>query len=262
MTRSLAITLGLLSSLVLLAGCPGEMPRSDTGTIDTGTVGVDGGDGGMITTDTPVVTDTPGGRVCGIGTPGCDVITQGCEDVSGVAQGCYFVADETMANTICAESGALGEGAACTGGVNACAEGLACFDGFCRDYCCMGNAGDCMLGYLCRQFGGPSGVTPIGICVPPDDCTVIPNGGCDAGESCEPSADGTLSCVTAGPNAAGEECGETAGGCTAGNVCVGPMGGPFTCVELCLISEPVCPRTGTTCMATGGIGGGYGTCLM
>lgn len=263
MTRSTATSLrlpfGLLCILAPLAGCPEPTVPRDTG-VDAPSVPPDTAnlDIGMV--DVPMtMPDTPGGRVCGLGTPGCDVISQNCEDSGGTPQGCYFVSDETMSNTICAESGMLGEGVACTGGVNTCAEGLACYDGFCRDYCCMGAASDCALGYLCRTFGSASGPTPVGICVPPDDCTVIPQSGCDADEACQPSDDGTLTCVLAGPNALGENCGPEDGDCTAGNVCVGPTGGPFTCVALCLMADPSC-RTGTTCMATGGIGGGYGTC--
>lgn len=263
MNRSHSLLGSFVLSASVLAGCPQPVVMIDDAGRDGGGTGLDTGptDGGT-GTDVPVLDVPTGGRTCSVGAGGCDVIEQGCPPDGTTAQGCYLSGDETMVSTVCAMSGTLGEGAACTG-LNQCAEGLACQDGFCRDYCCMEAATDCAPGFICQPYGGPGGVTlPVGICVPPADCTVIPNAGCPAGNACVPTRDGTLLCASAGTNTVGMPCGDAMGACAPGLGCFGPTGGPFTCIEFCNLTGGTCTTAGATCMAQPAVvGGGFGLCI-
>lgn len=266
MNRSVLV----LGSVVLIAftlvGCPTDPPR-DTGT-DTGPrldAGMSDTPGGPI--DAPSGTDTPSGGGCSVGAGGCDVLAQDCTDEGTTARGCYLVNDGSMISTMCAVSGALGEGTACTNG-NDCQEGLQCQEGFCREYCCMGDTSTCPLGQTCVNYANPAGgVLPVGICSPPANCIVIPNSGCTKGNACFPGRDGTLGCFASGTNAIGAACGDPPGGgpslgqCVPGAGCFGMTGGAFTCLEFCRIEGGTCSLAGTTCTAQPAVvGGGYGLC--
>ena len=259
MNRSVLVLGSVVLSAFALAGCPTDPPR-DSGGTDTGPR-IDGGmsdTGGPI--DAPSGTDTPGGGGCSVGAGGCDVLAQDCTDEGTTARGCYLSGGATV-STMCVPSGALAEGAACTN-ANDCQEGLQCQDGFCREYCCMGDTSTCPLGQTCVNYANPAGgVLPVGICSPPADCTVIPNSGCTAGNACVPGMDGTLGCFAAGTNAIGAACGDALGGCVPGAGCFGMTGGTFRCLEFCRIEGGTCTMAGTMCTAQPAVvGGGYGLC--
>jgi hypothetical protein len=206
--------------------------------------------------------DVPGTtRACSVGAGGCDIILQDCAPEGGTARGCYLAGDATTALTECQPSGVLTEGAACTG-AGQCAEGFGCQDGFCRAYCCMEMDSDCPIGFNCIPYRDPAttdGLLAVGVCDPPVSCNVIPNSGCPEGRGCQPSEDGTLSCVTAGTAEIGAECGGAVG-CIPGSGCYGTSADDLHCIAFCLLSDPEC-ATGTTCTAQPAvIGGGYGLC--
>jgi len=250
-----------ISLLVLaLAGCDEPMTR-DAGTDTGGPVDTGSFDGGG-PIDTGGGTDTPSTtRTCSVGPTGCDIIRQDCPAEGGTAQGCYLAGDETMAETVCAASGVLSEGATCSG-LSDCAEGLGCQDGVCRNFCCMETDTDCPIGYRCVPYRDPAttdGVLAVGICDPPVSCVVLPNSGCPDGRACQPGMDGTLSCVGAGTAAVGESCGGSVG-CVPGTGCYGMSADDLHCIAYCLLATPDC-ATGTTCTAQAAVvGGGYGLC--
>lgn len=252
--------------VLALAGCPAPpAPRVDAGRADAPVVPVDTGppiDVPMTPTDTNGVDVPTTGRVCSLG-GGCDVILQNCP----TGQGCYLTGMPGAFATACmAIGGTLAEGATCTG-LTMCADGLHCSGGAdpaCREYCCMGSDGDCPTGYSCLNYSdGMGGGLSVGVCVPPADCTVVPNAGCGMDEACAPSADGTLLCVAAGTVAVGGTCGMTMG-CVAGATCITvTMAGMMTntCRSYCRMGMAGDCMGTDTCVMVTGLPAPYGVCF-
>lgn len=257
----LASTLPLVA--LALAGCPSGPGGRDAGRVDAPVILSDAPLPDAPLPDVPGLpgTDAPTtGRVCSLG-GGCDVILQNCP----TGEGCYLVGGAAGPTTACMPiAGTLPEGSACTG--QTCADDLHCTggsDGACREYCCMGSDGDCPLGYSCLNYGdGMGGALPIGVCVPPSDCTVVPQAGCGTGEACAPTSGGDLLCVAAGTVAVGGTCGAGMG-CVAGAACITvTMGTMMTnsCRSYCRVGMTDC--TGTDmCVAVTGIPAPYGICF-
>lgn len=190
------------------------------------------------------------------GNPGdCDLLGQDC----GGGMACRFVvaADAEEPSGLCEVAGTKGEGEPCVrmaGAAPECAEGLICFEGVCREYCCAAGASDCsVLGHYCLNVG-----TDVGLCIPSDECDLLAQTGCDPEEACYPISRGTRRCSAPreGAGGPGETC-EYLNDCVAGSACVGE---PSTCRQLC---DPSAAEGCPTDFVCAGLTGqeGIGVCV-
>lgn len=236
-----------LSAAVIAWGC------DNGGGTDAGMDDMDGG-GGMVDSGPPVdsgpqpdtgmmMMDDGGGTTGACGNPGeCDVLEQDC----GAGQACrnlIMMAGDTPMG-ICEQAGTKLEGEACSRAtMPECAEGLICFEGFCRGYCCDGRTSDCaVLGHYCQPFSD----TNVGICLPSSGCTLLDQSGCEAGEGCYPIPGGITRCSepAAGAGGDGTEC-SSLDGCNPGFACIGT---PGMCRAFCdPAADPVDCPTDYTC---------------
>lgn len=256
-----------LGTILALAGALAAFgcDDGDNGPEDAGGGGVDSGvdlmdsgpevDSGPTPGEDAGSTDPDGGSSGGMcGNSGdCDLLAQDCPE----SQACRYLvmsAGETPRG-LCEPAGVKLEGEACSRASEPeCAEGLICFEGACREYCCGGRSTDCsVLGQFCLGLGSEAGV-----CVPSDDCDPVAQTGCETGEACLTLNNGGLLCTepTSDAAAVGEPC-ASLNGCVAGSGC---FGDPGVCRAYCdpEATDP-CP-SGFTC---GGVAGhdGVGVCV-
>lgn len=254
----LRVSLGVVAVSAVMVACGGG---GGGGGRDSGPGPVDAQMLDAPTTPTDAQPGTDTGmttRMCGVAGGACDVIAQDC---AGATDGCYYArtmmgADPT---TLCAPAGTAGDGEACTT-VDDCLPGFTCDSGnVCRHYCCMGMSTDCALGQICV---GISGAGEIGVCNAIDNCTLAPQGGCDAGEGCWVIADdGSTTCFTAGTKTEGQACGPL-NDCVAGFGCFGIGGAAPACIGFCRLGMDSDCSGGHTCQEVGGgLPTGIGLCL-
>jgi len=243
-----------ISSLAFACGGPDD-PGPDSG---PGPVDARVADAPTPPVDAPMTdTGTTPGRTCPFAGGACDVLGQDCTGT----EGCYYVRTSASepASTMCVPSGTGGDGDDCTT-VDDCQPGFTCGnDDKCRHYCCMHMASDCTSGQICI---GISGAGDIGVCNAIDNCTLAPQGGCDAGEGCQIVAeDGSTSCFMAGTAAEGAAC-ATIDACQAGFGCYGIGGEPAACHEFCRIGMTGECSSGRECTELGaGFPTGIGLCI-
>jgi hypothetical protein len=207
-----------------------------------------------------------GGTMCGPTGGACDI----SEPTScGAGMACLLTDDGADGvTTACFAAGTGVDGTACdpAATTNACAEGFTCSQSehVCRHWCC-GDA-DCNTptptGQLCNISAGtgPEG-HEVGVCVQSDDCDLVAQTGCEAGEECNVFTAGTTICDTPTADAAneGEPC-EFRNDCVAGHACIG-SGTEFVCRAYCDMSAATpCPDT-FACAGLTGAPEGVGVCI-
>ena len=242
-------------TLILALGCDGN-GGTDAGVVfvdSGGGGGTDAGDtdgGGMMGTDAGH--DAGGGGMCTGPSGPCNVfVPSSC----GAGMACVMSGSSaTSWETVCIMAGAGTRGAACDPTMQGqCAEGFQCSSSgrTCERICCA--TSDCAAGDFCGLVAGAD----AGFCSTPDDCNLITQTGCDAGQGCYPSSGG-LSCLSAGTIGEGGTCMFT-NDCMPGFGCLGPMGGPSACRRWCdMAAMDACPA-GFSC---GGVGGlPVGACI-
>lgn len=166
---------------------------------------------------------------------------------------------EQGATQSCKAAGSGKDGAQCTTGAD-CAASFECIGtpGRCRHYCCGGDA-TCDEAAKAGTLGNMTfcDLQPVAdhdflvpVCVPVLGCTLLsggPAGSCTDSTTCAVvKDDGTTGCVAIGPATVGQGC--DVQHCAAGLNCIGSIGAR-TCVQLCELDSPACPK-GTTCIGS------------
>lgn len=222
--------------------------------------GDDDGDDGMLDAGGDAATDD--GGVPSICPPGeCDLANQDCADP---AEGCYFAepADGGVAEPMCATAGDGALGSDCMA-ANDCEEGLLCIGptgmmGTCRAVCCIGSDEPCPTGQECIvpvAAPGPED-TGVGACALPNECNLLAQDTCGAGEGCYPSVKpGITVCIAGGTLAEGAPC-EFANDCVSGFACT-----DGECTKLCdRSSDPSGCAATQTCVELIGFPDSVGVC--
>ncbi len=153
-----------------------------------------------------------------------------------------------------------------------CASGFACVGdqttGICWPYCC-GDPDACEAQSWCAErssrdaaMGSPSVSMRLPVCVPGDNCNVLPEpggtDGCSQGLACTiVRNDGTRACLEPGMQGEGEPCGAEAERCARGFVC---SKSSMTCLKLCHIGSEDC-GSGVCQAGTSDLGDSIGICV-
>ncbi|MEZ4461042.1 MAG: hypothetical protein R3E66_15225 [bacterium] len=191
----------------------------------------------------------------------CDPICQtGCGTQNCVARQADAAEPPVAA---CVAAGTQSSGA-CTTDAD-CAIGHMCLsvegaDPVCLQYCRPGRPAEsgCDAGLDCRPFQLE---LRLGVCTSAnDECGFFPDG-CDDGENCYDTPNGTR-CATYNAEAQPDAACTNSNECNDGYRCVGINGGATACKRMCDPNEPVC-ETGT-CQRMNGSDGSplaWGACL-
>lgn len=182
--------------------------------------------------------------------------------------GCRAVRTASGAKASCSLAGTGRAAAPCLSSED-CAPGFACVGekpaGFCRPFCCGGNAA-CGAEEFCDEQplvepeadGKPPLRVPV--CMVPDNCDISQppctdygnTCACSEGEVCAVVKGGQTSCVRPGTGTAGEAC-----PCAWGYVC---SQGTNRCLKLCVLSAQDADAGDCGCMASSGLPKQYGVC--
>lgn len=189
-------------------GSPPDEGSLDDGAVDSGTA-------------------DDGSRSCRLTEGECDLLRQDCP----AEDACRWVMpagdEDGDLTALCEPGGTIGVGQACTR--PNCASGLVCVEGFCREYCCDGENGDCSAGSICVPTGRER---QVGFCLPDTGCDPLDGSGCEEGQACYLTRGGGT-CFDAGSVAFGEACGRV-NDCVPGGVCANRDDGEYICRQACM----------------------------
>ena len=291
--RLASFALLLLAPVVIAAGCaPVFLPDAGSAPAGTGGQGVGAGgavphdsslyDGGTSKPETPSSGAGGGslgltasyGYLCGGSPPKCvpgpgssDCAPGGNAGMGGSAPSsdtltCQLVVDADggvdggTVTATCAMAGTAADGDPCNTAAD-CQAGDGCLANpiasTCHPYCC-GDPEACPTDTYCApapMAGAPQQMIPL--CLPADDCALLQDSTCPAGETCAiVRDDGTTTCVQPGQGTTGQSC-----PCAAGYTCSNATN---TCLQLCHLGGTDCVN-GTCQGGTAGYQAGIGFCV-